>query len=112
MAFQPDASDSGESLAKSEALEFAAHGDLERDGQEREHDRHQTFRNHANLAAIIVLWTVVACTLLGVLIFVLHMILPPCYTWLTPGKLDKLQTLLAAALLSSAMTSYVNKRMS
>ncbi|MCY1307119.1 hypothetical protein D9M70_570210 [compost metagenome] len=111
-AFEPDNSQYSDGLARSEAVAFEANDDLDKDGKKQEHGRHQKFRDHANLAAIILLWGILGCTMLGVTVFVLHMILPAQCQWLSPEKLDKLQTLLGAALLSSAMTGYVNKRMS
>lgn len=111
MAFQPDSQDNAERLAESEALGFAALDNLDEDGKVQEHGRHQKFRDHANIAAIVLLWVVMGSTLLGIAVFVLHMILPPNWQWLSPAGLEKLQTLLGAALLSSAMTGYVNKRM-
>lgn len=111
MVFQPDDPEKPGGLAESEALAFGGGDNLEQDREKKEHGRHQKFRDHANIAAIILLWLIMVSTLLGVLVFVLHMIFPPNWHWLSQEGLDKLQTLLGAALLSSAMTGYVNKRM-
>jgi uncharacterized membrane protein len=100
-----------DTLANSEAAALASNEDLDANGRKQEHGRHQKFRDHANLAAILVLWFVVALTLLGMFVFSVNLMLPECHQWLTPAAQEKIQTLLAAALLSSAMTGYVNRRM-
>lgn len=111
-AFEPDENDANDdSLAANEASALASGESLDADGKKKEHSRHQVFRDHANWAAIGILWTVVTLTLVGMVVFTINLVLPQCHQWLTPAAQDKLQTLLAAALLSSAMTGYVNKRM-
>lgn len=99
-------------LANSEAAAIAGNEDLEADGKKKEHDRHQLFRDHANIAALLILWSVVGLTLLGMALFCINLLLPECHQWLSLASQEKIQTLLAAALLSSAMTGYVNRRMS
>lgn len=100
-----------DNLADREANALASGKSLEEDGEVQEHGRHQTFRNHANIAAIILLWTIFGLTLVGVLVFTLHLVLPSYCHWMSSAALEKVQTLIAAALLSSAMTGYVNRRM-
>jgi len=110
--FTPDASLHADALAEAEAAKLGAGQDLEHDGRRQEHNRHQTFRNQVNLATLILFWVIVTCVALGVLVFAWHLVTPASWHWLSDTARDKLQTLLAAALLSSALTGYVNRRLS
>lgn len=112
--FEPDESSTNavaDSIALSESARMAS-DTLDADGQKKEHTRHQTFRNHVNWAALAIFWALAACVIVGLLTFVFHMLAPDRWHWLSEPQLDKLQTLLGAALLSSALTQYTNKRMS
>jgi hypothetical protein len=110
--FTPDASKQSDALAEEEAAKLGAGLDLEHDGRRQEHARHQKFRNQVNLATLILFWVIVVCVGLGVLVFAWHLVTPASWHWLSDAARDKLQTLLAAALLSSALTGYVNRRLS
>jgi hypothetical protein len=109
--FRPDDARSVDDLATAEAFKLGAGDDLERNGKWQEHYRHQTFRNHVNWATLILFWLIIACVGLGVFVFSWHLVVPPAWQWLDAAARDKLQTLLAAALLSSALTGYVNRRL-
>lgn len=110
--FTPDASKRADALAEEEAAKLGAGLDLEHDSRRQEHNRHQTFRNQVNLATLILFWVIIACVGLGVAVFAWHLVTPEAWHWLSDAARDKLQTLLAAALLSSALTGYVNRRLS
>lgn len=109
--FTPDASKQSDALAEEEAAKLGAGLDLEHDSRRQEHVRHQTFRNQVNLATLILFWVIVCCVGAGVLVFTWHLVTPASCHWLSDAARDKLQTLLAAALLSSALTGYVNRRL-
>lgn len=109
--FRPDPDD-GDSLATSEAVAMAGNKDLENDGKKNEHDRHQRFQNHANWVALGLLWCVAAFTLIGMTIYIFHLLAPEAWRWLDTDALDKIRTLLTGVLFSSAISGYVNKRMS
>jgi len=96
--------------AQTEATKMSGGKDLKADGDAKEHDRHQAFRDHVNRAALAVFWTLICCVILGVLLFSWHLLLPESCHFLSEKQLEKLQTLLGAALLSSALTQYTNKR--
>ncbi len=98
-------------MATTEAIRLDSGLDLEKDGRTQEHRRHQQFRNHANWATLALFWIIVACIAMGVVAYVYHLLTPECWHWLSQDALDKLQTLLGAAILSSALTQYVSKRM-
>lgn len=110
--FEPDAGETSDSLAASEAAAMAGNKNLESDGKTKEHGRHQLFQDHANLVALGLLWTVAIFTLIGMAIYVFHLVAPESAKWITSDGLDKIRTLLTGVLFSSAMTGYVNKRMS
>ncbi len=90
---------------------MAAGDDLELDGKKREHRRHQSFRDHVNLAVLIIIWLIVISICLGIAVFAWHLLTPICWHFLDEKALDKLQTILGAAVLSSALTGYANRRM-
>ncbi len=98
-------------LASREASSLAAGVDLETDGKHREHKRHQKFRDHINRATLWIFWIIVLGIIAGVVTYAWHLLTPDQCHYLSEKQLDKLQTLLASAVLSSSLTAYVNKRM-
>lgn len=98
-------------LGAQEAAAFAANQDLEKDGKHRDHIRFQKFRDHVNLASLILFWTVCASVFAGILTFSWHLLTPESWYFLNPDQLEKLKTILGAAVLSSALTGYANKHM-
>lgn len=100
------------SLAQQEAGKLSAGIDLAADGKNREHYRYQSFRDHANAAALLVFWAVVLALLWGVAVYAAHLLMPTVVNFLNEKQLSRLESLLGTALLSSALTGYVNKRMS
>ncbi len=113
IGFEPDLSDDGGGvvMAQREAAKFASGDNLDKDGKAKEHNRHQKFRDHVNLAALVIFWAIVGCVVLGLIAFVFHLLAPESWHYLSEDQQEKLQTLLGAALLSSALTQYANKRM-
>lgn len=101
-----------DSLANREAVALAGNEDLDADGKQKEHGRHQRFQEQANKVAVLLLLVVAACTFLGIAIYVWHLVAPICWRWLNEDDLDSIRTLLTGVLFSSAMSGYVNKRMS
>lgn len=98
-------------LGAQEAAAFAANQDIEKDGKHRDHVRFQKFRDHVNLASLILFWTVCASVFAGILTFSWHMLTPEAWYYLNSDQLEKLKTILGAAVLSSALTGYANKHM-
>ena len=111
-SFEPDLQASSDALAAEEAAKLGAGTDIERDGQIQEHTRHQTFRNNVNIATLILFWLVVFFIGAGIIVYAWHLLTPEQLHWLSDERREKIQTLLAAAILSSALTGYVNRRMS
>lgn len=109
-AFEPDSVSQQDELAQAEAIKIGNGDDLESDGKRQEHGRHQKFRNHVNAAMLGLFWLLVALVGAGTIVFVWHLLTPASWHWLEEDSLAKLQTLLGSALLSSALTGYVNKR--
>lgn len=110
--FEPELQGGTDARASAEALALGAGSDLEKQKAIKEDARFQAFRNHFNTALIIVFWAVMVCITTGVLIFSWHVLAPACWHFLAEDKLDKLQTILAAALLSSALSTYANRQIS
>lgn len=110
--FQPDLNESNDCLATDEAAAWAGNRNLEGDEKAQEHGRHQRFQNHANWVALGLLWCVAAFTLIGMTIYIFHLLAPEAWRWLDTDALDKIRTLLTGVLFSSAISGYVNKRMS
>lgn len=98
-------------LGAQEAAALAANKNLEEDGKHRDHAPFQKFRDHVNLASLILFWTVCASVFGGILTFTWHMLVPESWHYLSPDQLEKLKTILGAAVLSSALTGYANKHM-
>ncbi|AXE93949.1 hypothetical protein [Paraburkholderia terricola] len=109
--FAPSSQDDSDEIATKEASSLAAGVDLEEDGAQQEHRRHQTFRNHINKATIWLFWVIALSLLIGIVAYSWHMVTPDAWHFLSEKQLDKLQTVLGSAVLSSALTGYVNKRM-
>lgn len=109
--FAPTSLNDSDDIATKEASALAAGVDLEEDGAQQEHRRHQTFRNHINKATIGLFWVIALSLLVGIVAYSWHMVSPEAWHFLTDKQLDKLQTVLGSAVLSSALTGYVNKRM-
>jgi hypothetical protein len=108
--FEPEAT-TDDSLANTEAGLLANGKNLEKDGAEKEHNRHQSFRDNVNRAVIWLFWTIVVCLLVGIVVFSYHMLTPASYQFLSADQLSKLQTVLVSALFSSALSGYAGKRM-
>lgn len=98
--------------ARAEAQKLDQGTNLEAEGKVREHNRYQSFRDHANAAALLVFWAVVLALLWGVAVYAAHLLMPTVVNFLSEKQLSRLESLLGTALLSSALTGYVNKRMS
>ena len=109
--FAPEAGPQTDSIAQREAVLIADGVDLEKDGKEQEHNRHQLFRNHVNKATIAIFWLIVASLVVGISTYVWHMVTPPSWHYLTDPQLGELKTVLVTAVSSSALTQYVKKRM-
>ena len=109
--FEPDIATPSDRLARSEAAALESNENLDSDGKKKEHGRHQRFQEHANNVVVGLLWTVAVFTLIGMSVYVWHLIMPERARWLSDGSLDSIRTLLTGVLFSSAMSGYVNKRM-
>lgn len=92
-------------------MSFGQGLDIERDGAEREHVRHQAFRDQINFAMVSLFWLVAVCVAVGILAYAWHMVMPASLHWLDPEAQSELKSLLGTAVLSSALTGYVKKRM-
>jgi len=109
---RPDLSErAGDDTAEQEANAFANDEDIEKDGRKREHGRDQKFRTHLNHAVLVIFWVFTVCTAAAVAVTAMHFLFPESWLWLNEKQLDKVQTFLLTALFSSALTGYVNKRM-
>lgn len=109
--FEPDVAAPSDQLAKIEAAALGSNEDLDSDGKKKEHGRHQRFQEHANNVVVGLLWTVAFFTLIGMSVYVWHLVMPQSVRWLSDTSLDSIRTLLTGVLFSSAMSGYVNKRM-
>lgn len=105
----PDFPGAADPRAQKEAISL--HDGLDLEGKRREHDRHQKFRDHANVAVLAVLWLIVGTLLLGIVIYAFHSLTPICWHFLSVTQLADLKGMLGTAILSSALTGYANRRM-
>lgn len=110
-AFEPDPISPIDRKAQEEALRLDGGTDLKRDGERREHRRHQAFRDHVNIATLILFWAIIFCVMVGVAAFAFHLVFPKHWHYLDRDQLDQLKSMLGAAVLSSALTGYASRRM-
>lgn len=103
--------DGSDSLASNEAQLFANGKDLAAEAQTNEHNRHQHFRNCLHISATVIFVVVMAIIIWGVGTYAWHLLMPEKLHYLTEKQLDTVSRLLATALFSSALTGYINKRM-
>lgn len=85
---------------------------LDLKGKTREHNRHQAFRDHVNLATLVLLWLIVVALFAGIGVFAFHTLTPMCWHFLDEEQLSNLKSILGTAILSSALTGYAKNRMS
>jgi hypothetical protein len=109
--FDPQGIDTTDELAKQEAVKFGAKDDLEEEGKKKEHLRTQIFKDHIHYAVLGLFWLIVIGLAAGISVYAFHMLTPDSDHFLTEKALDKLQTVLASAVLSSALTGYAKQRM-
>lgn len=100
-----------DSDAEKEALLLDAGADLESSGKKRDFRRDQLFKDHVNHAALAIFWMVVFGIVWGIVAYGWHLLMPESWHYLSKAQLDKVEAILAAAILSSALTGYANKRM-
>lgn len=111
-AFEPGPQDTQDKRASAEAVAFGAGSDLQKEKAIKEDVRFQAFRNHLNTGLIGILWIVIVLLGIGILAFAWHILTPTCWHFLEDKALSKLETILATALLSSALSAYASKQMS
>lgn len=108
--FAPDSTFSDDK-ANAEANALANGKELDADGAKKEHHRHQSFRDHVNKAALVLFWVIVGSLIAGIATYTWHALAPTSLHYLNAEQLKDLKTVLVAALFSSALSGYVNKRM-
>ena len=82
---------------------------LEEDAAKQEHARNQKWKNHFNTAFIIAFWFLWSCFILMVFALIFHWVMPDTWHWLKPEQLDKIKTVIMAALVSKAITNQQEK---
>jgi hypothetical protein len=97
--------------AQEEALALQSGVDLAEEAKKRGHGRDQKFKDHLNVAALAIFWCVIACVAWGVVAYGWHLLMPEPWHYLSKEQLNKIESILAAAILSSALTGYASKRM-
>ncbi len=110
-AFAPGDIKADDTLAEEEAMKLNSGEDLEQQGKKKEHERHQQFRDNLNLATLIIFWVIVICVVWGIVTYTFHILTPDNWHYLGDDQLDQLRSILATAILSSALTGYANKQM-
>ncbi|NVZ67046.1 hypothetical protein HX867_33575, partial [Pseudomonas gingeri] len=86
--FEPDVAAQSDRLAKKEAAALESNENLDTDGKKKEHGRHQRFQEHANNVVVGLLWTVATFTLIGMSVYVWHLIMLESARWLSDSSLD------------------------
>ncbi|WP_347460884.1 hypothetical protein ABEF79_00990 [Acinetobacter sp. ANC 7454] len=91
--------------------EMASYGNrtLEEDAAKQDHVRDQKWKNNFSIAFICAFWVLWALFIIMCISLILHWILPTECHWLTVEQLDKIKTIILAALASKAITNKVEK---
>ncbi|MGN6124803.1 MAG: hypothetical protein ACTHOJ_17805 [Sphingomonas oligoaromativorans] len=101
-AAQQEAADFSSGKSRDELAEEAFRG---------EHRRNEKFRNHFEVMAICALWiTAFAVTGIGS-VWLLHMVLPAKYRWLSSEDLSHIQSIVTAGLLVGVIGNHFKKRL-
>ena len=82
---------------------------LKEDSARQDHDRSQKWKNHFNKAFIIAFWFLWACFIFMVFALIFHWVTPEPWHWLKAEQLDKIKTVIMAALVSKAVTNQQEK---
>lgn len=100
----------GQAIEQCEQAAFANVRDINQESREREHTRHQTFRDNVNRAMIGIFWIASVMLGCGLMIYAWHLLTPLLWHFLDATQQARLETVLAPAVLSSALTGYVSRR--
>lgn len=82
---------------------------LKEDSARQDHDRNQKWKNHFNKAFIVAFWFLWACFVFMVFSLIFHWVTPDNWHWLKAEQLDKIKTVILAALVSKAVTNQQEK---
>jgi hypothetical protein len=100
---QAEAAQLSEGLTKDE---------LEKRAEVAEHGRTERFRDHFERLAIFALWvSAIAIALVGS-VWLLHMVLPCRYRWLSTEDLSHIQSIVTTGLLVGVIGNHFRKRLS
>lgn len=114
MAAQATANGPTVSLAWKEAASLARNRspeELASEAAEAEHGRNQTFRDHFERVALLAMYAA-ALAILGVsMVWIWHMVAPPCWRWLAQEDISHLQSIATTGLLVGIFTNHFKKRL-
>lgn len=84
---------------------------LGKEAQEAEHDRAEKFRNHFERISVVGLYLVAAAFFLMVVIWLLHLLAPPCWRWLSADELSTLQNFVTGGIIATIAAGHLKKRL-
>ncbi|MCR6658025.1 MAG: hypothetical protein NVV72_01280 [Asticcacaulis sp.] len=113
-----------EDLAEREAV-FLQRGksasDLEKEAQEREHNRTQRFRDHFETMAVVALWGMFVALGVVAIVWLWHIVSPaqiPIWTWatihchwLTDKQMDTMQNIITGGIIAASLGKHFEKRL-
>jgi hypothetical protein len=108
VVFEPDRSGK-DGVAQEEATAFARGRNLSEERVLADHTRDESLREALCSATHFIFWLLVGCVVLGIVVFTWHLLTPVSFHFLEPSSFDRLQSILFAAVLSSAITKHFDK---
>lgn len=96
--------------------------DLKREKEEKDHTRSEMFKDHFELIALFVLWSLFLGFLALAAVWLFHLIAPTTGTkpltglitvrgWLNPAQLDKIEGILAGGIIAGLVADHFKRRM-
>lgn len=92
-----------------EEMQSIGNKTLKEDAEKQEFTRNQRWKNHFNRAFIAAFWFLWTCFILMVFALIFHWVAPDNWHWLKPEQLDKIKTVIMAALVSKAVSHQQEK---
>lgn len=84
--------------------------EIEREQENSEHLRSESFRNHFERIAIASLWIVAGLLAAGLVTWFWHLLAPTRLHWLEPERLDRVQNIVTGAVLIGVISNHIKRR--
>lgn len=85
--------------------------DLKREAAEAEHNRTERFRDHFESLAIVTLYIAWAIVLIIALVWVYHLLAPPCWFHLPAEQVKQLQWIVTGGVFAGVVGGHIKRRL-